>query len=96
MLPIEDHKACASGSSEVQVIVLQSRSGVSPALGGTFKLYYHSEVSAALSFDATAAEVQMAMNSFSGVSGVKVSRYTHTDSPILRQCLGYYFPKELR
>ena len=78
VLPVEDHTACASGSSEVQVVVLESRSGVSPVLGGSFKLYYHSEASVALSYDATAAEVQTAVNTFSGVGGVTVSRYTHT------------------
>ena len=79
---VNDELACANGSPEVQTVVVEGRPGL--PLGGYFYLYLGGAQTAAISANASAADVEAAVSALpavaSGGQSVSVTRFAHGDT----------------
>lgn len=90
-IPVMEYPACIAGKPEIQVIVVEAEA----SLGGTFYVYYGGEKSVSLDYDATPEEMESAVNTFTGLSGVTVSKFTHTDGGFAGYAWAVTFPASL-
>lgn len=86
---VSDTIACSEGVSETQAIILESKGPVT----GYFSLYLNGTRTVSISANALAAEVESALNSLPGFSGISVTRYFHVDSPFVGYAWVVTFPE---
>jgi hypothetical protein len=92
VLTVDDRVACIGGSPEIQTVIIEGKTGQS--LGGYFYLYLNGEKSLPVSATASAEDMASAVNTFSAVDRVSVTRYTHYDTPFAGYAWVITFPSE--
>jgi len=73
---ISDNMGCSDGISETQTIVVEAMTTPS----GFFYLYLNGHRTDAIAVSASAGDVERAINSLTGISGVSVTKYIHSDT----------------